>query len=202
MENYLFKILLGGCVGRQRTEIMKQFTTGRFHPDTSFIIGVDFAVHFLDLPEKEGAVTLQIWDFGEEKRFRTLVSCFCQGAAGAMLFFDLHDQDTLYDLEEWIHLIRKYTHNIPIILCGVNCKETTKSEQQSNLDELDRINEEDIHDFLNKHHFRGYYDIHMESGRNITESFEYLSALMVQQWPSSVLNQSTRIETLLPNQIR
>ena len=120
MESYLFKILLGGCVGHKRTEIMNRFTTGQSHSDTRVIIGVDFAAHRVDLPENNASASLQILDFGEEKRFRTLFPCFCTGAAGAILFFDLMKPGTLYELEEWIQLIRSSTPEIPIMLCGTN----------------------------------------------------------------------------------
>ncbi len=186
MENYLFKILLGGCVGHKRTEIMSSFTSGQSHSDTRVIIGVDFAVHCVDLPENEGTANLQIWDFGEEKRFRTLIPCFCQGASGAILYFNRQDPGTLIELEEWIAILREHTKSIPIILCGTNCGETQGQKI---------IDEDTIQEFLNRHNLKGFYEINVETGCNIDASFDYLTKLMVEQWPSLLLQNTTKITT-------
>jgi len=196
VENYLFKILLGGCVGHKRTEIISRFTTGQFHSTSRIIIGVDFAAHCLELPDKEGTVTLQIWDFDQEKRFRSLVPCFCQGAAGAMLFFDLYQSDTLFELSEWISIIRKHTNRIPIILCGTISYDTSINSNPSH-----KLDEKEIQNFLIKHHLNEYLELNVETGCNVNESFEILSTLMVQQW--SLLNFGTtdRITALLQPQL-
>ena len=115
---YLFKIILAGSGGCGKTTLLNRYTTGQFNSDTKMTIGVDFAVHYLELSEDKGAATLQIWDFGGEERFRTMLPSFCQGASGALLFFDLVRTHTFYELDEWINIIRRNTHNIPIILLG------------------------------------------------------------------------------------
>ena len=115
---YLFKIILAGSGGCGKTTLLNRYTTGQFNTDTKMTIGVDFAVHYLELNEDKGAATLQIWDFGGEERFRTMLPSFCQGASGALLFFDLARTHTFYELDEWINIIRRNTHDIPIIMLG------------------------------------------------------------------------------------
>ena len=195
MENYLFKIILGGCVGHKRTEIMSRLTTGQSHSDTKVIIGVDFAVHKVDLPEKKACVNLQIWDFGEEQRFRTLVPCFCQGAAGALLFFDLMEPDTLFKLEDWIYQIRSTTPNIPIIVCGANYHQLDNPSEFS-------LTFETIQEFILEHQLSGYRSVSVTTQHNIAESFEQLTTLMIEDWKSSrsLSPNYPRIGTLLPNQ--
>jgi len=195
VENYLFKILLGGCVGHKRTEIMSQLTTGQSHSDTKIIIGVDFAVHKVDLPDNGAFANLQIWDFGEEERFRTLVPCFCQGAAGALLFFDLMEPDTLFKLEDWIHLIRSNTPNIPIIVCGANYHQLDNPTNFS-------VTFDCIQEFIQEHRLSGYRSISVTTEHNIAESFEQLTALMIEDWKSSnsSISNYSLIETLLSNQ--
>ena len=188
MESYLFKILLGGGVGSTRTDIMRGFTSGKSNSGTRNIIGVDFAVHCVELPENEGKATLQIWDFGEEDRFRSLVPGFCQGASGAILYFDLQDSNGLQKLEEWISLIREYTKNIPILICGANCDITNV------------ISEEAIYKFVNKHSLKGNFMIDLENGCTIDDSFSHLAEIMVEQWPSIVLENTSQSTSLITNQ--
>ena len=181
MEKYQFKIILGGCVGSVRTEIITQYTSGNKHSGTRMIIGVDFAVHSVNLPEENAIAILQLWDFGEEPRFRSLIPCFCRGAAGAILYFDLNDIKTLYDLEEWIYQIREYSpDNIPILICGVKSHNNIEEEISK------------IDDFVKKHNLNGYFDIELQSGCNICEGFEDITAIMVKQWNRSVNRKSCR----------
>lgn len=183
---------MGGCVGHKRTEIMTKFTSGKTNSDTRVIIGVDFAVHCIDLPENKGSAGLQIWDFGEEQRFRSLLPCFCQGAAGAILFFDLAKPETLYELEEWIRLIKSNTDNIPIMLCGAN------HHLLGNPGDISRTFEW-IQDFVQVHQLSGFRSISVETEYNITESFEQLTALMVhyQKFPNSPVSHSPTLAELL-----
>lgn len=169
---------------------MSRYSTGQVHSGTRVIIGIDFAVHSVILPDNEGSINLQIWDFGEEQHFRPLIPCFCQGAAGAILYFDLQDPGSLSQLEGWISLFRNHTENIPIVLCGTNCDDTKE------------VSNEIVYDFLLRHDLKGYFKISVETGCNIDESFELLSTLMVEQWPNSVINSTARISTFIPNQIR
>jgi GTPase SAR1 family protein len=169
---------MGGCVGHKRTEIMTKFTSGKTISDTRIIIGVDFAVHCIDLPENKGSAGLQIWDFGEEQRFRSLIPCFCQGAAGAILYFDLTKPETLYELEEWIYLIRSNTPDIPIMVCGTNYHLLENTGGLSKTFEW-------IQDFIQAHQLSGYRGISVKTEYNVTESFDQLTALMVQYQKST-----------------
>ena len=180
---------MGGCVGQKRTEIMTKFTSGRTNTDTGCIIGVDFAVHCVDIPENNESAILQIWDIGEDERFRSLIPCFCQGASGALLFFDQQDSKSLLKLEEWITVIRNHTNQIPLILSGIHCGENIQ------------INKDEIVDFVTKFKLHDCFEVDVENGCNIEESFEALTKIMIKQWPAMTTNSSNRVESLLTNQL-
>ncbi|MBN2156367.1 MAG: GTP-binding protein [Candidatus Lokiarchaeota archaeon] len=169
---YLFKIVLAGSGGCGKTTLLNRYTTGQFNSDTKMTIGVDFAVHYLELSEDLGTATLQIWDFGGEERFRTMLPSFCQGASGALLFFDLVRTHTFYELDEWISIIRRNTQNIPIILLGA------KYDLIENPRDLN-IDPQQVMSFIRFNKIKGYLSISSKTGYNVNESFDKLAELMI-----------------------
>ena len=169
---YLFKIILAGSGGCGKTTLLNRYTTGQFNSDTKMTIGVDFAVHYLPLKENLGDATLQIWDFGGEERFRTMLPSFCQGASGALLFFDLVRTHTFYELDEWINIIRRNTQNIPIILLGAKY-DLIESPSDLNIDP------QQIMSFIRYNRINGYLSLSSKTGLNVDECFDTLAELMV-----------------------
>jgi len=170
---FLFKVILAGSGGCGKTTLLNRFTTGKYITDTKMTIGVDFAVNQLQIPNY-GTVTLQIWDFGGEERFRIMLPSFCIGATGCLLFFDLIRPNTFHELTEWIEIIRKNTNNIPIILLGSKYDLIQKPEDLS-------ISTDEIRNFINSYKISGYLNTSSKSGLNIKEAFEKLTLLMLKK---------------------
>ncbi|MCP4764090.1 MAG: GTP-binding protein [archaeon] len=169
-KKFLYKIIIAGSGGCGKTTLLNRFTTGNFTSGTKMTIGVDFAVHYLDLPE--GNITLQIWDFGGESRFRTMLPSFCLGASGCLLIFDLMRPTTFFELNEWIQILRDNTANIPILLLGSKYDLITIPEDLS-------IEVESIKKFIIEHKLSGYLNLSSKSGLNVKESFHKLTRLMM-----------------------
>ncbi|MHA1340002.1 MAG: Rab family GTPase [Promethearchaeota archaeon] len=168
---FLFKVILAGSGGCGKTTLLNRFTTGKFITDTKMTIGVDFAVHYLKIPEY-GTVTLQIWDFGGEERFRIMLPSFCVGATGCLLFFDLMRPNTFHELGEWIEIIRKNTDNIPIILLG------SKYDLLKDPSDLS-VSTDEILNFMKAYNINGYLNTSSKTGLNVKEAFEKLTLLML-----------------------
>lgn len=169
-SRYLFKMLLAGSGGCGKTTLLKTYTSGTFTTDTKMTIGVDFSVNYLDIPE--GKVTLQIWDFGGEERFRTMLSSFCLGSSGCLLFFDLLRPHTFYELNEWIKIIRSNTTNIPIILLG------TKYDLLESIQDLG-VDTNSMIEWIKNNGINAYLNISSKTGMNVQEAFEKLTRLMI-----------------------
>ena len=156
----------------QKTKMLNRYTTGQFISDTKMTIGVDFAVHNADLPENQGTATLQIWDFGGEERFRTMLPSFCQGASGALLLFDLLDFRSIAELDKLLYILRRNTRDIPIVLCGLNYGHIIDSEELA-------FSPQSIKDFIIDNDIDGYLSVDNDTGLNVSEAFDKLTELMI-----------------------
>jgi len=172
-RTYLFKIILAGNGGCGKTTLLNRYTTGQFNLGTKMTIGVDFAVSSAPLPKGDGNATLQIWDFGGEQRFRTMLPSFCQGASGALIFFDLTRPFTFYGLGEWVEIIRRNTKDIPLILLGA------KYDLIEGPDLYMDIDTQEIFSFMKEHKIKGYLSVSSKTGLNVNESFENLTKQML-----------------------
>ena len=169
---FLFKLLIAGSGGSGKTTLLKRYTTGLFNNATKMTIGVDFSVTNAKLPNGT-MVTLQIWDFGGEDRFRSLLPNFCLGAAGCLMLFDPVRPDTFFDLKEWITIVQANTKNIPILLL---------SSKQDLIEEGHpmTIRMEEIEAFVKTYNIKGYIPVSSKTGTNVIESFQKISENMIE----------------------
>ena len=173
-DRFLFKMILAGSGGCGKTTLLTRYTTGDYFSDTKMTIGVDFAVHHFNLSNTGKKVTLQIWDFGGEKRFRAMLPSFCLGSSGVLMLFDLLRPYTFFELEDWVNVIKTNTlGEVPIILLG------SKFDLLQNPKNL-AVKAKEITDFIKKHNLKGYLNISSKTNLNIQESFEKLTHLMME----------------------
>jgi small GTP-binding protein len=168
---YLFKLIIAGSGGSGKTTLLRRYTTGLFSGSTKMTIGVDFNVTTAKV-SSGATVTLQIWDFGGEERFRTMLPSFCLGASGCMMLFDPTRPDTFYELDEWVGIVRNNTKNVPILLL---------SSKQDIVDEGHpcAIPEEEIAAFVEKNKLIQYIKVSSKTGFNVVESFIRMSEIMI-----------------------
>ena len=103
-----------------------------------------------------------------------MLPSFCQGASGALLFFDLVRTHTFYELDEWLHIIRRNTRDIPIILLGAKY-DLIESPTDLNIDP------QQIMSFIKYNKIDGYLSISSKTGLNVNESFDKLTEQMVKK---------------------
>ena len=74
--------------------------------------GVDFYTKILEVEGK--TVTLRIWDFAAEERFRFLLHQYIKDANGAIIMYDAIDIKILKIISELLEIIKKNVADIPI----------------------------------------------------------------------------------------
>lgn len=97
-----------GGVGK--TTLANRILTGVFNPATKMTIGIDFHLFQMQILDPRTSdenllpISLAIWDFGGEDRFRFMLPRFVKGANGGLLLFDLTRYSTTKYLKEWLNI--------------------------------------------------------------------------------------------------
>ncbi len=155
-------MIVVGDGGVGKTTLIHRYLTGNYL-DQRMTVGSGFATRDIEM---EGVlVTLTIWDFAGEERFRFLLPSYCRGALGCILAFDLARPPTFYHLDEWLNLVRNNTDDIPILLVG------TKRDVGNN-------NSDMAHDYAKLNNLVGYLETSSKIGLNVSEVFENIANLM------------------------
>ncbi len=127
-ERFVYKIVLAGPSGVGKTCLCNRFVDGVFTARTKRTLGVDFALKNVTLPADDPdnpssfdrQITLQLWDFAGEDRFRSVLPLYISGTQAVMLSFDLTRPETLEGLKEWLNVLGTHLQDdTPIILIGM-----------------------------------------------------------------------------------
>ncbi|HUX98654.1 MAG TPA: Rab family GTPase [Candidatus Deferrimicrobium sp.] len=168
---YVLKVVIAGEGGVGKTALCTRFTKGVYLEGTKMTIGVDFSAVKVKATTKYGEelVTLQIWDFGGEERFRFILPGYCNGANGAILAYDLTQDYTFYSLPDWINLIRQAVPKVKMILVGLKADLTDQREISREIAEA-KVEEWGL---------QGYIEASSKSGENIPHIFGLMTQEML-----------------------
>ncbi|MFX1451821.1 MAG: Rab family GTPase [Promethearchaeota archaeon] len=171
MEKLKFKIAILGEpeVGKST---LNQFCQQRFDKKLESlhenIFGVSFAVKILETIDVQ--ITLVVWSFTGQDRYKSLRPQYIKGVSGILLLFDITRRDTFEKLAEWISFLRANNSNVPIILLG----------NKADLFEKKQVKDDEIEDFINDNLLQGYYEISLKTGFNVEQSIIRLAELVYQ----------------------
>jgi len=168
----VLKVLTAGEGGVGKTTLLQRYIEGIFKADTQMTIGVQFFLKNLQIGNNEcGDIpcTLQIWDFGGQERFRSLLKSYANGAKGALVMFDLTRPLTLDRIGQWVKIVRAY-NEIPVMFLG------TKDDLT---DEM-AVKEDYIEELIDKYDFVDYLKTSSKTGKNVNTAFRILTEAILE----------------------
>ena len=116
---YKFKINILGDpeVGKSA---FNQYCSTRFEDSVEQlheqIYGVSFAVKILKHINID--ITLVVWNFTGQDRYKTIQPHYMKGVSGILLLFDLTRRETFAKLPEWLRFINQTGQTYPVFLVG------------------------------------------------------------------------------------
>jgi small GTP-binding protein len=166
-KSILLKVITCGEGGVGKTTLLHRYIEGEFLTETLMTIGVEF--HLKEINIEERRILLQVWDFGGQDHFRSLLTSYARGARGALLLFDLTRPSSLNKIDQWVDICRRENPDIPIIFLGTK------------LDLKDQITIDDTFAlyFKEKFGFFDYLKISSKTGENVNKAFELLAKKLV-----------------------
>ncbi len=165
-----FKILIFGDGGVGKTTLVNRYLTG-VYTTGSITIGVDFHIKLLEIEGQE--ITLRIWDFAGEEKFRFLLPSYAEGSNGGIFMFDTTRYSSIKNLDEWITVFKQSMKNqeIPLILVG----------GKKDLDNERSVSNQDAVDIAKSHNFKDYMECSSKTGENVEDIFIRLARSMMQK---------------------
>ncbi len=134
-------------------------------------IGLDFYLKNLNLNEKK--ISLQIWDFAGESRFRFLLPGYVMGASGGIFMYDITRYASLKNLDEWLDVIsqglKEDYRKIPILMVG----------GKSDLELKRTVSKKEAIDMAKSRHLLGYTECSSKSGLNVESVFSSLAQTLM-----------------------
>ncbi|XP_026472927.1 ras-related protein Rab-21-like [Ctenocephalides felis] len=104
-NNYNFKVvLLGeGCVGK--TSLVLRYVEDKFNERHLSTLQASFLNKKLKLDDKQ--INLAIWDTAGQERFHALGPIYYRASNGALLVYDITDEDSFQKVKNWVKELKK-----------------------------------------------------------------------------------------------
>ncbi len=100
------KMLLIGDGGVGKSAFRRAWLGEAFRAQYLMTLGADFASKHISLfyspTDTQYSIRFQIWDLAGQPRFKDVIDLFYRGAAGALCFFDIANQESFINLENWV----------------------------------------------------------------------------------------------------
>jgi len=131
-ENFKVVLLGEGCVGK--TSLFLRYCNNTFVDGHVTTIQASFLTKRINIDGKR--VTLSIWDTAGQERFHALGPIYYRDANGALLVYDITDQDSFLKVKNWVKELRKILGN-NVTLCIVGNKSDLERSRTVDASEAD-----------------------------------------------------------------
>lgn len=97
--DFSLKIVVVGDSGVGKTCLLLRFARDQWEGETQPTLGVEFLTKVVETEEHH--IQLQLWDTAGQELFRSVTRGYYRGAAGALIVFDLTNEDSFNNVERW-----------------------------------------------------------------------------------------------------
>ena len=173
MQRVKFKVCIFGNGGVGKTTLVNRYLTGLFKDNLAMTIGADFYVKGMEIDGIK--VTLQIWDFAGEDRFRFILPSYIAGASGCIFMYDITRYKSLEDIEDWMKVFNKgaqqLNDDIPLIMLG----------GKLDLQDKRAAPREDAIEIAKHYNFLEYIECSSKTGENVEQVFLKIGQIMLKK---------------------
>jgi small GTP-binding protein len=171
-EKLAFKICVFGDGGVGKTTLIKRFVTRIFEKDIKMTIGADFSIKNVEVEGRP--VTLRIWDFAGEDRFRVLLPAFAKGADGGIFMYDTTRYSSLGQIRDWLSIFEYFVSEgeskIPILMVG----------GKIDLEDKRSVQPEQAKELSQNFDLKGYIECSSKTGENVEQIFDFIAKEIVE----------------------
>eukprot|EP01104_Vermistella_antarctica_P014908 TRINITY_DN4782_c0_g1_i1.p1 TRINITY_DN4782_c0_g1~~TRINITY_DN4782_c0_g1_i1.p1 ORF type:complete len:207 (-),score=66.10 TRINITY_DN4782_c0_g1_i1:177-797(-) len=172
----LLKVILLGDSGVGKTSLMDRYVNKKWTAQYKATIGADFLTKEVEVDEM--LVTLQIWDTAGQERFQSLGNSFYRGADCCILVFDVTQQKSFENLENWRNefLVQANVNdhfNFPFVVVG------------NKVDDIDDrlVSAKAAHTWCQQHNNVPFFETSAKEATNVDEGFYTAAKIAVSRIP-------------------
>ncbi|XP_076878413.1 ras-related protein Rab-21-like [Brachyhypopomus gauderio] len=134
-KSFSFKVvMLGeGCVGK--TSIVLRYCENKFYDKHITTLQASFFTKKLNIAGKR--VNLAIWDTAGQERFHALGPIYYRDSNGAILIYDITDEDSFQKVKSWVKELRRILGN-EVCLCIVGNKTDLDKDRNVSTEDVER----------------------------------------------------------------
>jgi len=166
-----FKLPIFGDAGVGKTTLTHRYLHGLFKESYHHTIGVDFFLKRFEMDGKK--VSLQIWDFAGEEKFRFLLPGIINGAHGTIFMFDITRYVTFENITNWLNVFnsanKTHEQKVPVLLVG----------SKTDLIGLRTVPAEEGKKFVKENNLLGYIECSSKTGENVESIFRAITKKMI-----------------------
>ena len=161
-EDYKIKIIVVGDSGVGKTNLINRFASDKFDINSKATIGVEFVYKTLKINKE--VIKVEVWDTAGQERYKAITSSYYKGAKGAIIVYDITNEDSFNNVESWMNEVtKKGKTDMQFLLVG-NKKDLVNDRKVTEQKGIDKAKE------LNMNLF----EASALEKTNVNEAFNYL----------------------------
>jgi small GTP-binding protein len=168
---YAFKLILGGDGAVGKTSLVHRFVENKFAADYKSTIGTSIMKKECKFGGLQSAVRFVIWDLAGQSQFKRVRQSYLANAEAGILVYDVTNQSSFENIENWFNEIKKVSTNISLILVG---------------NKIDLINERKLSikdgENMAQKLALSYIETSAKTGENIDDAFRMLALQMIKKY--------------------
>lgn len=163
-----FKLVVVGRFYTGKTSFIRQYVHHLYSEHYKASLGVDFAHKEIKWSD-DCTIDVQLWDISGQQKFTEMTRIYYQNSVGAIVVFDLTDNDSLNQTKKWKRDVDEKVRlsdgqPIPCLLVG------NKSDLKTKIHHTD----EELQHFSRRNGFIGYFSVSAKTKENIEESVDFI----------------------------
>lgn len=190
METTLAKIVMLGESGAGKSSIALRFTRNEFLANQETTVGAAFLSKTVMVPPTRGAgaapggaatyavqqqmraLKFEIWDTAGQERFRSLAPIYYRGACGALVVYDITNNESIKKAQTWVKELRANADpSLVIVLVG----------NKKDLESLRQVSYEDGQRLAAEEQLAGFYETSAKDNNNVEQVFLDLASKLLDQ---------------------